>query len=62
MIEPSRPLLPDILRLHGKWRATKLALVDADGSTTWAASLPLPDAPLMASSLPASRLAIGSAW
>jgi len=36
MFDAMRPLLPEILDLHGKWRATKPALIDARGTCDWA--------------------------
>lgn len=35
MIQNTRPLLPEILALHGKWRAKQAALVFGDKTTSW---------------------------
>jgi acyl-CoA synthetase (AMP-forming)/AMP-acid ligase II len=36
MIPAPAPLLPDVLRLHGRWRATKPALSCGEATLTWA--------------------------
>lgn len=35
-IQPTNPLLPDIIALHGKWRANKPAIVSHGETLTWA--------------------------
>ena len=35
MFEMKRPLFPEILALHGKWRSHKPAIVSANGVTNW---------------------------
>ncbi len=34
-LEPSRPFLPDILALHGKWRSNKAAIIHPHGVASW---------------------------
>jgi len=37
LIKPTNPLLPDILALHGKWRASKPAVISESETLTWKA-------------------------